>query len=105
MVSKITQLFTSILGANWRTSASGLLTLICVITAYVIHGDPELIKFLPEAFQIYILGIIKILAAVGAVLFIILVKDAQVTGGNVPQTIEAEHRIHTLKIGQKKIKK
>ena len=90
MHNKIVQLLNTALGANWRTSSSGLVALFCIILVYVVHNQPELIAFLPIEWQGYILGIFKIFAVVGGISFIILVKDAQVTGGKVPQTDEAE---------------
>lgn len=86
-------MLSKIFGPNWRSSSSGLTTVIAVTTAIAIHSDPTLVAFLPDTAEIYILGISKLVAVVSGIIFALTVKDAAVTGGSVPQTNEAEKRI------------
>jgi hypothetical protein len=79
-------------GANWRSSTSGIITVVAVTTAFVIHGDQSLVSFLPDEIEEYIIGIAKLVAIVSGVIFALTVKDSRVTGGSVPQTVEAEKR-------------
>lgn len=44
MKNMLSELF----GPNWRSSTSGILTVIGVTTAIAIHTDPTLISFLPD---------------------------------------------------------
>ena len=90
MKNMLSQLF----GPNWRSSTSGILTVICVSTAFAIHTDPTLISFLPDGMETYVLGISKLVAVVSGIIFALSVKDSRVTGGTVASTIEAEKRIH-----------
>lgn len=86
-------LMIKILGPNWRTSTSGIITVLAVATAYVINQDNSLIAFLPDGLEHYIIGISKLLAVVGGVIFALTVKDSHVTGGSIPQTPEAQSRV------------
>ncbi len=83
-----------IFGPNWRSSISGILTVVTVSTAMSIHMDPSLASFLPDHVDNYIVGISRILAVVSGIIFSLTVKDAKVTGGTVASTTEAEERIH-----------
>ena len=85
-------------GPNWRSSASGLVTVIAVSTAFVIHGDNSIVAFLPDKLEEYIVGFAKLIAVVSGVVFALTVKDAAVTGGTVPQTLEAKKRSVSQKI-------
>jgi len=85
-------MLSKIFGANWRSSSSGIATVVAVTTAIAIHSDPTLVAFLPDQAEIYILGIAKLVAVVSGIIFALTVKDAAVTGGTVAQTIEAEKR-------------
>jgi hypothetical protein len=73
-----------LLGANWRTSASGLLT----VTAAVISTQPTLIAFLPHSVQVWVQGIAGLVAAISGAYFALMAKDRQVTGGVVQQTAD-----------------
>jgi len=87
-------MLSKIFGPNWRSSSSGIATVVAVSTAIAIHSDPSLVAFLPDNAEVYILGIAKLIAVVSGVIFALTVKDAAVTGGTVAQTIEAENRTH-----------
>lgn len=86
-------MLSKLFGPNWRSSASGITTVIAVTTAIAIHSDPSLVAFLPDNLEIYVIGISKLVAVVSGIIFALTVKDAAVTGGTVPQTNEAEKRI------------
>ena len=88
----------NLFGANWRSSTSGILTVVAVATAVAIHSDNSLVAFLPDGLESYILGISKLIAVVSGIIFALTVKDATVTGGTVAQTIEAEERAKSEKI-------
>lgn len=85
-------MLSKIFGANWRSSTSGVATVVAVTTAIAIHSDPSLVAFLPDVAEVYIIGIAKLVAVVSGIVFALTVKDAAVTGGTVAQTIEAEKR-------------
>jgi len=93
MKNMLSQLF----GPNWRSSTSGILTVIGVTTALAIHTDPTLISFLPDGAEVYIAGISKLVAVVSGIIFALTVKDSHVTGGTVAQTVEAEKRVKKIK--------
>lgn len=85
-------------GPNWRSSTSGIVTVVAVSTAFVIHGDNSIVAFLPDKLEQYIVGFAKLIAVVSGVVFALTVKDAAVTGGTVPQTVEAKKRSSSEKI-------
>ena len=85
-------MLSKIFGPNWRSSSSGIATVVAVTTAIAIHSDPTLIHFLPDIAQEYINGIARLVAVVSGIIFALTVKDAAVTGGTVGQTIEAKIR-------------
>jgi hypothetical protein len=85
-------------GPNWRSSTSGIVTVVAVSTAFVIHGDNSIVAFLPDKLEEYIVGFAKLIAVVSGVVFALTVKDAAVTGGTVPQTVEAKKRSVSQKI-------
>ena len=85
-------MLSKIFGPNWRSSSSGIVTVVAVCTAIAIHSDPSLVTFLPDQAEIYILGISKLVAVVSGIVFALTVKDAAVTGGTVAQTSEAKDR-------------
>jgi hypothetical protein len=87
-------MLTKIFGPNWRSSSSGIATVVAVSTAIAIHSDPSLVAFLPDHAEVYITGISKLVAVVSGIVFALTVKDAAVTGGRVASTVEAEERIH-----------
>lgn len=87
-------MLSKIFGTNWRSSTSGVTTVIAVTTAIAIHSDPSLVYFLPDAAEVYIIGISKLVAVVSGIFFALTVKDSAVTGGTVASTAEAEERIH-----------
>ena len=87
-------MLSKIFGPNWRSSSSGVITVVAVTTAIAIHSDPTLIHFLPDIAQEYINGIARLVAVVSGIVFALTVKDAAVTGGSVAQTNEAENRTH-----------
>ena len=85
-------MLSKIFGANWRSSTSGVTTVIAITTAIAIHSDPTLVSFLPDIAEVYIIGISKLVAVVGGIIFALTVKDSAVTGGTVAQTSEAKDR-------------
>ena len=85
-------MLSKIFGANWRSSTSGVATVIAITTGIAIHSDPSLVAFLPDSAEVYIIGISKLVAVVSGIVFALTVKDSAVTGGTVAQTIEAEKR-------------
>jgi len=87
-------MLSKIFGTNWRSSTSGISTVIAITTAIAIHSDPSLVAFLPDTAEVYIVGIAKLVAVVSGIVFALTVKDAAVTGGTVASTAEAEERIH-----------
>ena len=87
-------MLSKIFGQNWRSSSSGIATVVAVTTAIAIHSDPTLIHFLPDIAQEYINGIARLVAVVSGIVFALTVKDSAVTGGSVAQTNEAENRTH-----------
>ena len=87
-------MLSKIFGPNWRSSSSGIATVVAVTTAIAIHSDPTLIHFLPDIAQEYINGIARLVAVVSGIVFALTVKDSAVTGGRVAQTNEAENRTH-----------
>jgi hypothetical protein len=87
-------MLSKLFGPNWRSSTSGIATVIAVTTAIAIHSDPSLVAFLPDQAETYIVGISKLIAVVSGIIFALTVKDANVTGGTIASTTEAEGRIH-----------
>ena len=85
-------MLSKIFGANWRSSTSGVTTVVAITTAIAIHSDPTLVAFLPDIAEVYIIGISKLVAVVSGIVFALTVKDSAVTGGTVAQTIEAKGR-------------
>jgi hypothetical protein len=85
-------MLSKIFGPNWRSSSSGIATVVAVTTAIAIHSDPTLVAFLPDKAEVYITGISKLVAVVSGIIFALTVKDAAVTGGTVAQTSEAKDR-------------
>lgn len=83
----------NLFGPNWRSSTSGILTVVAVATAVAIHSDNSLVAFLPDGVEAYVLGISKLVAVVSGIVFALTVKDANVTGGKVAQTKEAKKRV------------
>ena len=86
-------MLSKLFGPNWRSSTSGIITVVAVATAFAIHGDNSLVSFLPDKAEEYIIGISKLIAVVSGIVFALTVKDAAVTGGKVAQTKEAKKRI------------
>jgi len=73
-------LFTFILGANWRTTLSGWITVL----ASAIAINPGIVAFLPESVRTYVTGMAGLVAVVSGGAFALNTKDKQVTGGSVP---------------------
>ena len=89
-------MLSKLFGPNWRTSTSGVVTVIAVTTAFVIHGDNSIVAFLPDKIEEFIVGLSKLIAVVSGVIFALTVKDSHVTGGDVPQTVEAKKRVQKI---------
>ena len=89
-------MLSKLFGPNWRSSTSGIITVISVATAFAIHSDNSLVAFLPDNIETYVLGISKLVAIVAGIIFALVVKDSHVTGGDIPQTVEAEKRVQRI---------
>lgn len=89
-------MLSKLFGPNWRSSTSGIITVIAITTAVAIHSDNSLVSFLPDVLESYILGISKLIAVVTGIIFALTVKDSHVTGGDTPQTEEAKNRIQKI---------
>ena len=87
-------MLSKIFGPNWRSSSSGIATVVAVTTAIAIHSDPTLVAFLPDSAEVYIIGISKLVAVVSGIVFSLTVKDAAVTGETVAQTNEVKDITH-----------
>jgi len=87
----------TLFGPNWRSSTSGILTVVAVATAVAIHSDNSLVAFLPDGMETYVVGISKLVAVVSGIIFALTVKDAAVTGGKIAQTQEAKKRVNKSK--------
>ena len=70
----------SLLGANWRTSVTGWIT----VAASAIAIKPELVAFLPDPPRGWITGAAGLIAILSGGTFAAQAKDRQVTGGTVP---------------------
>lgn len=46
-------MLSKIFGPNWRSSSSGIATVVAVTTAIAIHSDPTLVAFLPDITETY----------------------------------------------------
>lgn len=89
-------MLSKIFGPNWRSSTSGIATVVAVCTAFAIHSDNSLVTFLPDGMEVYVVGIAKLIAVVSGIIFALTVKDSHVTGGNIPQTVEAKSRVQKI---------
>lgn len=70
-------------GANWQTSLWGLITLVASAVAL----NPGLVAFLPDSFEGYVKGIAGLIAFISGGAFALKVKDKNVTGGGIQQTL------------------
>lgn len=77
----IGDLMGKIFGANWRTSLTGLLTLVTGAISF----KPELINWLPQKWQVAIVGFSNFVVFISGGAFALAVKDKQVVGGSVVQ--------------------
>ena len=75
-------MLSKIFGSNWRSSSSGIATVVAVTTAIAIHSDPTLVAFLPDSAEVYITG--------SGIIFALTVKDAAVTDETVAQISETK---------------
>ena len=92
----MSNMLSKLFGPNWRSSTSGIITVVAVVTAFTVNSDNSLVAFLPNKLEEYIIGFAKLIAIVSGVIFALTVKDSHVTGGDVPQTIEAEKRVQKI---------
>ena len=65
-----------LLGANWRTSLTGLFALVTGAISF----KPELVNFLPQTVQVYVVGISNFAVFISGGAFALLAKDKNVTG-------------------------
>lgn len=75
---------TKLLGANWRTTLWGGIT----VAATAITTNPLAITFLPDSIEGYVRGLAGVIALIAGGVFVANVKDKQVTGGVVQQTAD-----------------
>ena len=68
----------TLLGANWRTTLSGWITVL----ASAIAINPGIVAFLPETLRSYVTGIAGLVAIVSGGTFAYNAKDKQVTGSS-----------------------
>lgn len=92
----IRNMLSKLFGPNWRSSTSGIITVVAVVGAFTIHSDNSLVAFLPDKLEEYVLGFAKLVAVISGVIFTLTVKDSHVTGGDIPQTIEAKKRVQKI---------
>jgi len=90
MINMLSKIF----GPNWKTSTTGIITVVAIATSAAIQADNSLVFFLPDNAEKYIIGISKLIAVVTGIIFTLNVKDSHVTGGTIPQTTEAVKRLH-----------
>jgi hypothetical protein len=67
---------TTLLGANWRTSITGLFALVTGAISF----KPSLVNFLPQTVQLYVVGISNFAVFISAGSFAWFAKDKNVTG-------------------------
>jgi hypothetical protein len=82
-------MFEKLLGPNWETTVWGTVTAVCGAVA----AQPELLDFLPPDTKEKVHGVATFIAVVSGTAFAAKVKSANVTGGNVAATKEAEKRV------------
>jgi uncharacterized membrane protein YjjP (DUF1212 family) len=70
-------------GANWQTSLWGFITLICGAIALY----PQSVAFLPDNIETWVKGIAGFVTVIAGGAFVTKVKDKNVTGGSVQQTL------------------
>lgn len=76
----------NIFGSNWRSSISGIAAIIfgCISFGIIDNNNFNISN--------NIIFIFKLISIFNAIIFVLTVKDSNVTGGNIPQTKEAEKR-------------
>lgn len=89
-MKKIQEFLETFFGPNWRTSFYGLVT----VASGTIAVSPELVSFLPDSMEGYIVGLSKIIAIITGSAVFLNTKDKHVTGGIVPSTNEAKDRVN-----------
>jgi len=92
-----------IFGPNWKTSTTGIVTVVAIAAAAAIQADNSLVSFLPDHAEKYIIGISKLIAVVTGIIFALNVKDSNVTGGTIPQTTEAAKRLDINSINEQQV--
>jgi hypothetical protein len=92
-----------IFGPNWKTSTTGIVTVVAIAGAAAIQADNSLVSFLPDNAEKYIIGISKLIAVITGIIFALNVKDSNVTGGTIPQTTEAVERLHLKSIDNQEV--
>lgn len=81
--------FLNSLQTNGGTTTTSLLTALFGVLAF----QPEMVEFLPDSIEGYVVGTSKILFYVMFAVFGWSVKGKNVTGGTIPATKEAKDRI------------
>jgi hypothetical protein len=82
----------TLLGANWRTTLSGWITVL----ASAIAINPSIVAFLPETLRSYLTGIAGLVAIVSGGTFAYNAKDKQVTGVSTGKTGNGRPRAWSL---------
>jgi hypothetical protein len=73
---------TWLLGANWKTSLSGYVTIL----AYFVHDKPQVIQWIPEPTKGILWNAAEWIFLGGFLAFAKQVKDKNITGGMTQQT-------------------
>lgn len=73
-----------IFGANWQTTLWGFIT----VAAGAIYAQPKIIAFLPDSWEPNVSGVAFFITVIAGGAFAVKVKDKNVTGGNVQQTVD-----------------
>ena len=71
MKNKLQLLF----GDNWRSSTSGVAAVLLFLFSYVIDANPGLVSFLADGIETYVIGVSRLISAVAALYFVIIVAD------------------------------
>src|SRR5690348_13578007 len=75
-----------IFGANWQTTLWGFIAL----AAGAIALHPESVAFLPDSIEGWVKGIAGLITLISGAAFAVKVKDKNVTGGTVQQTVSGD---------------
>jgi hypothetical protein len=66
-------------GSSWRTTLWGGIALLCGAISF----KPDLVKFLPDHIEGYVIGISGLITFLSGGAFVMNAKDSKVTGGTI----------------------